>query len=134
MSFPKPERVEVGQWWYSDVWAGGPRRILARFDETWWETATPPDSEPVCAAALLHSNRIVYLGNNDHPAPSEWMIETLLAHAKEVAPKAADDHDSATIRHILNGGSTMSMDTREGASMNRSVLSLYKILRSLGKW
>jgi hypothetical protein len=116
----KPDRVEVGQWYI--YYNGVPWRV-----EEWSETTGE-------AASLYAHEKTRYLGSADHPEPSEWMIETLLAHAKEVAPKAADRYGGDTVRHIINGGTTMSMDPRQGDAMNRSVLSLYRILRSLGKW
>ena len=130
----KPESVEAGQWWMVNPMIG-PVRIELISGRSM--TAIHSGGHGETSLALLCADG-TYLGNGEHPEPSEWMIETLVKHANEVIPPkasaAAPDYDAATIRHMLNGGTTMSMSPREGAAMNRSVLSVYRILRDLGKW
>ena len=135
-SLPKPTSVEVGQWWReSDEPDEKPVRIIALEGASPYNKAGPwaiYTNGAVPQQSLLCSGE--YLGSGENPEPSEWMIETLLAHAKDVAPCGMINYDARDVRHILSGGTTSSYDPREGAAMNRSVLSLYRILRSLEKW
>lgn len=138
----KPDRVEAGQWWrllYSamkdpvriestDIYGTMPVGV---FDGGW-------------SSASLIMRDGEYLGSGEHPEPSEWMIETLAEHAYASTVQCGDPdlnpswtalHDVQ--REYYRNGAVCSLT--EAASFmtggfKRSVLSLYSILRSLGKW
>jgi hypothetical protein len=79
-----------------------------------------------------------YLGSGEHPEPSEWMIETLAEHLYNVVVAGISDEPLANnergevrrdVQKILDGSPTIA-----GVTERAAVLSLYRILRSLGKW
>lgn len=113
----KPDRVEVGQWWLFGT------RDLFRLAHT-------------LDIGLLTDENAKYLGSGEHPEPSEWMIETLAEHVNAIVDRAAEPtgHARTLARHIVGGGHTRWNDIREGVLLERAVLSLYSILRKLGKW
>lgn len=138
----KPERVEVGQWWLIH---GMPHRIDAvDQDSDKFTTMHGPvthGSDGVCVNAHAMWTSVVmdvyeYLGSGEHPEPSEWMIETLAEHVNAIVDRAAEPtgHARTLARHIVGGGHTRWNDIREGVLLERAVLSLYSILRKLGKW
>lgn len=121
----KPDRVEAGQWW--TIAGDAPWRIDGTGDG--WEWLIDP-------AHPGYTGLHVYIGSGENPEPSEWMIETLAEHVNAIVDRAAEPtgHARTLARHIVGGGHTRWIDIREGALLERSVLSLYSILRSLGKW
>lgn len=123
----KPERVEVGQWWRSRFGGQAPERVT-------------PDT--VAALRALQSELAhwidarEYLGSGAHPEPSEWMIETLAEHRwttkwinRTWSSADADERDTTIglVTSLLNHGTALYCE-------DRAVISLYRILRSLGKW
>lgn len=132
----KPERVEAGQWW------GMPKakalfrvdRVRHYLDEEW--AVHVADESVSSCARMLSMDGYEYLGSGDHPEPSEWMIETLAEHfwtTKWVnrAWSSADiEERCGTMARVA-----MLLDQDDPVShADRAVLSLYSILRSLGKW
>jgi hypothetical protein len=127
----KPERVEVGQWWVTRFGGQAPDRV------------TPDAIAALCAFQSEMSHWIDardYLGSGDHPEPSEWMIETLAEHAYDIGrvrlpPTWGDYPDEKQtnwrycVRRTLSGECDILNE-----QLTDAVLSLYSILRSLGKW
>lgn len=122
----KPDRVEAGQWWVtspgSDPYCFTQDDVSAS-GEVWWRW-------------VLGDDDAIYLGSCENPEPSEWMIETLAEHVNAIVDRAAEPtgHARTLARHIVGGGHTRWNDIREGVLLERAVLSLYSILRKLGKW
>jgi hypothetical protein len=127
----KPERVEVGQWWVTRFGGQAPDRV------------TPDAIAALCAfqSEMLHwIDARDYLGSGDHPEPSEWMIETLAEHlmtcggsSKSAEPMLFDDV-RLHVMAVLNGITSPFVGMESERDATRNVLSLYRILRSLGKW
>jgi hypothetical protein len=121
----KPDRVEVGQWWR------GPEIGIMRLEHNAgagydWLLGS-------CSGAE-------YLGSGPNPEPSEWMIETLAEHAYDIGrarlpPTWGDYPDEKQtnwrycVRRTLSGECDVLNE-----QLTDAVLSLYSILRSLGKW
>ena len=128
----KPDRVEVGQWWTEDD-DGSPVLITAIEEPSTCnnagEWARYADGAVPCGS-LLYSG--TYLGSGEHPEPSEWMIETLAAHYWVVrhgdCPSGMKEQTLRAMRMAVMSGNEP-MTTPDAA-----VMSLYNILRSLGKW
>lgn len=121
----KPKRVEAGQW-YVKRDSGVPFRVT-RETPDWNQRAWLTDA-------------FDYLGSGDHPEPSEWMIETLAEHlmacggsSKEAEPLLFDDV-RLHVMAVLNGIESPFANMESEPEATRNVLSLYRILRSLGKW
>jgi hypothetical protein len=127
----KPERVEVGQWWVTRFGGQAPDRV------------TPDAIAALCAfqSEMLHwIDARDYLGSGPNPEPSEWMIETLAEHAYDIGrarlpPTWGDYPDEKQtnwrycVRRTLSGECDILNE-----QLTDAVLSLYSILRSLGKW
>jgi hypothetical protein len=127
----KPDCVEVGQWWVTRFGGQAPDRV------------TPDAIAALCAFQSEMSHWIDardYLGSGDHPEPSEWMIETLAEHAYDIGrvwlpPTWGDYPDEKQtnwrycVRRTLSGECDILNE-----QLTDAVLSLYSILRSLGKW
>jgi hypothetical protein len=121
----KPDRVEVGQWWR------GPEIGIMRLEHNAgagydWLLGS-------CSGAE-------YLGSGPNPEPSEWMIETLAEHlmtcggsSKSAEPMLFDDV-RLHVMAVLNGITSPFVGMESERDATRNVLSLYRILRSLGKW
>lgn len=132
---PKPSSIEVGQWWLVPEHQA-PHRVESiecgyahmtttaavgpvLFDSTLW----PIDS------MSLYSE---YLGSGEHPEPTAWMIGRLIEHghyAQSGAPLGAPRRATAKerARELLQGAEPTNY-------FDRAVVSLYRILRDLGKW
>jgi hypothetical protein len=134
----KPERVEVGQWW---AWCNqrGPKRIeTIRMYSGRLEAEYGNGHGSVVCQWLIENGE--YLGSGDHPEPSEWMIETLAEHlmtcggsSKSAEPMLFDDV-RLHVMAVLNGITSPFVGMESERDATRNVLSLYRILRSLGKW
>ncbi len=143
----KPERVEVGQWWVPKYAQDSPWRIEP-------EHLTQADpADPMDGDWSWLTDGFDYAGNGAHPEPSEWMIETLAEHAWDVLFKAESVHDYADptprpwcdesnamkererwyARQIL-AGEQLFLSAGEWGIRLGAVTSIYRILRSLGKW
>ena len=131
MTLPKPERVEVGQWWVPKCGDESPWRIEPRHMQRASGSADPMDSD-----WSWLTDDYDYAGSREHPEPSEWMIETLANHINAIADRANEptDHARMLASHIIGGGHTRWNDLREGVFLERAVVSMYLTLRSLGKW
>lgn len=124
MGLPKPERVEVGQWW--TIADDPPWRIEDRDGWEWLVDQTHPG----------HTNLSLYLGSGEHPKLSDETIEMLAEHAYHVnggrtdvfPPEIAESYRALVLRVPLDGPDCVRPE-RELA-----IRSMYKILRSLGKW
>lgn len=121
----KPDRVEVGQW-YVKRDGGVPFRVTH---------ATPDWNQ----RAWL-TDTFDYLGSGDHPEPSEWMIEELAEHAYDIGrarlpPTWCDypDEKRANWRYCARRTLAGECDILN-EQLTDAMLSIYRILRSLGKW
>lgn len=125
----KPERVEAGQWW--TIGDDAPWRIEGTGTGLeWLIDPTHPG----------YTGYHIYLGSGDHPEPSAWMIETLAEHAYDIGrarlpptwagyPEDKRSNWRYCARRTLSGESDILNE-----QLTDAMLSLYRILRSLGKW
>jgi hypothetical protein len=133
----KPDRVEVGQWWGSsnDADCFRVEGIANKLGEDWALHGDGKFATP--CSQLLKLSTYEHLGSGDHPEPSEWMIETLAEHAWN---SRGDDIEWEELglefknRIRLSVRALVSGDSGDPFEWNATVLSLYSILRSLGKW
>lgn len=135
-----PKSVEAGGWFLIGSSPVKIERLVRRFDV---EIAVHSDGqEEVLCARLLRDSP--YLGNGEHPAPSDKMIETLAEHHYRIvdasrSPSLGEWTDAANVlvrqetradvRQILAGASGLI-----GPINRASVMSVYRILRARGEW
>ena len=126
MGLPKPERVEVGQWWHSQ--SQGLMRV-------------PTGCAPAFQWFLDPTSSAVYLGSGEHPEPSEWMIETLAAHAYETRAggyRGWEHASDTTVTSLGDAAKSLLQDPANAVGLRNeqrgAVLHMYRILRDLGKW
>lgn len=125
---PKPTSVEVGQWWVVPRGVG-PFRVEAISEV--WGTAIHSDGHGESSREWLMEHG-TYLGAGENPAPSEWMVERLIEHghyAQSGEPLGEPRRTTAAdrVRELLQGDEPTNY-------FDRAVVSLYRILRDLGKW
>lgn len=136
----KPERVEVGQWWGSsnDAACFRVEGIANKLGEDWALHGDDKFATP--CSQLLTLSTCEYLGSGEHPEPSEWMIEVLAEHAYDIGrarlpptwaeyPEDKRPNWRYCARRTLTGESDILNE-----QLTDAMLSLYRILRSLGKW
>jgi hypothetical protein len=117
---PKPERVEVGQWWM--VPPGCPLRIGDEDARKSW-------------AWVVAASGTRYLGDGDAPAPSEWLIATLARHAFETNGGSRKDDIWAANASAYTRLAVTALALPDDAPADYAqcaVISLARILRGLG--
>lgn len=136
----KPERIEAGQWWLWPDWST-PIRI---------EEVDERGSHPRAIHSGGHGDTAfgyltlygTYLGNGENPEPSEWMVETCARHVADAVMlrdyESMSGDDKTWMRlSVIAGIAVGRVQEHEAAGVQqfqRALLSLYLILRSLGKW
>lgn len=133
-SLPKPTSVKVGQWWLVPEHPL-PHCVLSVDDGHAFLDTGPIDPGGSYSTTLPIDFVLVaseYLGTNANPPPSAWMVERLVEHghyAQSGEPLGDLRRVTANerVRELLQGAEPTNY-------FDRAVLSLYRILRDLGKW
>lgn len=131
IDLPKPETVEIGQWWLLRYLAiNGPVRITGRCREPGGRTALYDGGWSRDHSILSLG---VYLGNGEHPAPSDEMIETLIDAMFEIEDGGIerDGLYRANMRRVV-------LDVLENRcrdlTYSRCIGVIYRLLRARGEW
>jgi hypothetical protein len=122
---PKPERLEVGQWW-GVMWGCRPFRVAAVHpcefcpeDGAFYDVECD-DGWLVCGFSA-EADGATYLGSGEVAQPSDWLIDQCARHAYEVLAEAALVHEYAGPRHMWHA--TLEEDREREREYARSILN-----------
>jgi hypothetical protein len=130
----KPKKVEIRQWWMTP-YLFAPIRVEAVDAQPTTSRYSARLTSEECAI-LLRRDDCKYLGCGENPEPSEEMLNMLAEHAAEIdgiplagCPPEMRQERRGAARYAVTGGTNTTLPY-----LTRAMLSLYKILRKLGKW